>query len=562
VAESRIPQGRPARVSASALGLYLLLSFLFYGLRVLLGGEARYIGPGDDPQIFIWAFAWWPHAILHGENPFVTHAIWAPSGVNLTWTTSVPGLSIAFAPLTLLAGPVVSYNVAMVVLPALAAWSAFLLLCRVAGGTWGPLVGGYLFGFSSMLIAHEQGHAHVAGAFLVPLCALAVWRYLEDDLDRRGLVLRLGPLFAFQLLLSTELTFTLALALCSALLLAYAVAPDRRRRLRSLAAPVAASGAVAVVLTAPFVYYLWRGLHTSAFSPPGAFAGDVANLVIPTHLQLAGFGWTNELYRHFPGYLSEQGMFLGPAIAIVGLYVWRGRGGEGRRFLLIGLGVSLLAAFGTRLHVYGHSLVWLPWSLVAHLPIWDNVLPVRLALYAFLAIATMAALWIAAERNVLLGVALPVVGMVALMPNVGAKELVTPYRIPPFFTDAVYRSCLASGETILPLPISAGGDANLWQTSADFRFRLAGGRVQITPPSPFMHPAGIENISQHEPPAPNQVALYRAFIGAKGVDAVIADPVRARDDLPYLDRIATPLRVGGIVLYRVSPDSPPCRPGA
>ena len=140
--------------------------------------------------------------------------------------------------------------------------------------------------------------------------------------------------------------------------------------------------------------------------------------------------------------------------------------------------------------------------------------------------------------------------------------IVTPYRIPPFFTDAAYRSCLASGETILPLPISAGGDANLWQTSADFRFRLAGGRVQITPPSPFMHPAGIENISQHEPPAANQAALYRAFIRAKGVDAVIADPVRARDDLPYLDRIATPLRVGGIVLYRVSPDSPPCRPGA
>ena len=90
MAESRIPQGRPARVSASALGLYLLLSFLFYGLRVLLGGEARYIGPGDDPQIFIWAFAWWPHAILHGENPFVTHAIWAPSGVNLTWRRLCP----------------------------------------------------------------------------------------------------------------------------------------------------------------------------------------------------------------------------------------------------------------------------------------------------------------------------------------------------------------------------------------------------------------------------------------------------------------------------------------
>ena len=99
-------------------------------------------------------------------------ALWAPSGVNLTWTTTVPGLALVFAPLTLATGPVASYNVAMVVLPALAAWATFLLLRRVTGGRWGPLVGGYLFGFSSLMIAHEQGHAHFVSAFPVPVCAL------------------------------------------------------------------------------------------------------------------------------------------------------------------------------------------------------------------------------------------------------------------------------------------------------------------------------------------------------------------------------------------------------
>ena len=63
-------------------------------------------GLGADPKAFIWCFGWWPYAILHGQNPFVTHAIWAPSGVNLIWTTSVPGLALLFAPLTLIAGPV------------------------------------------------------------------------------------------------------------------------------------------------------------------------------------------------------------------------------------------------------------------------------------------------------------------------------------------------------------------------------------------------------------------------------------------------------------------------
>ena len=68
--------------SAVALGVYALAAFLIFGLRVALrsGGET-YVGAGADPaDLHLVDFAWWPHAILHGENPFVTHAIWAPDG--------------------------------------------------------------------------------------------------------------------------------------------------------------------------------------------------------------------------------------------------------------------------------------------------------------------------------------------------------------------------------------------------------------------------------------------------------------------------------------------------
>ena len=69
--------------SAATLAGYLLVAFVFLGLRPLVAGGHHYVGYTYDPQIFIWALAWWPHAILHGQNPFVTHAIWAPDGVNL-----------------------------------------------------------------------------------------------------------------------------------------------------------------------------------------------------------------------------------------------------------------------------------------------------------------------------------------------------------------------------------------------------------------------------------------------------------------------------------------------
>ena len=69
---------------------YCIVSFLAFGLRLLIEPGHVYEGVYDDPQIPIWSFAWWPHAILHGQNPFLTHAIWAPSGVDLAWANTLP----------------------------------------------------------------------------------------------------------------------------------------------------------------------------------------------------------------------------------------------------------------------------------------------------------------------------------------------------------------------------------------------------------------------------------------------------------------------------------------
>jgi hypothetical protein len=71
---------------------------------------------------------------------------------------------------------------------------------------------GYLFGFSSYVVAHEYGgHANL-GVFLLPLAALVVPRFLREELRARGLAWRLGAILAFQLTISTELALTLTLA--------------------------------------------------------------------------------------------------------------------------------------------------------------------------------------------------------------------------------------------------------------------------------------------------------------------------------------------------------------
>ena len=57
---------------------YAIVAFLYFGLRLIVEPGGHYFGYGSDPKAFIWCFGWWPTAILHGENPFVSHALWAP----------------------------------------------------------------------------------------------------------------------------------------------------------------------------------------------------------------------------------------------------------------------------------------------------------------------------------------------------------------------------------------------------------------------------------------------------------------------------------------------------
>src|SRR5690348_16379149 len=107
--------------------------------------------------------------------------MWSPDGVNLAWATSVPGLAIPFTPLTLAFGPTFAYNVACILMPALAAWTAYLLCHYLTGRTLPSLVGGYLFGFSSYVLSAELSHIHTAAVFLLPLVALLVLRFLRGE---------------------------------------------------------------------------------------------------------------------------------------------------------------------------------------------------------------------------------------------------------------------------------------------------------------------------------------------------------------------------------------------
>jgi hypothetical protein len=389
---------------------------------------------------------------------------------------------------------------------------------------------------------------------------LLVLRFLHGELDGRGFVLRFGPLLAFQLCVSTELLLTFTLALAGACVLAGSCVPSVRTELRRLIVPLTASYGVAAVLTVPLVVYLVTGFESRSINPPSGYPADLANLVVPTELSWLTNHWTSAQAERFLGNRGENGAYLGlPLLAIAGSTLWARRRTAAGRFLASCLAVGILAELGNGLHVFGHRYAPLPWALPAHLPAFDNVLPVRLSVFVALVVAVIAALW-ASARSV------PLAVRVCLVLAAVGFTLPDPYlrywraapTNPAFFADGIYRDCLRLHETVLVLPYGPLSDAMLWQAETGFGWRLADGYLRPAPPHslPYWQTA-VELDDQVI--LPGTPATFRRLARRQHVTTIVQFPRRLRLWSPLVAGLHDREAVGGIYLYRLSGTLAGCR---
>jgi hypothetical protein len=505
---------------------YAAVSLAYFGRALAEHPGSEWLGSRVDGEAFIWSFAWWPHAIGHLINPFSTNVVYAPTGVNLAWATTSPALSLAFSPLTIAFGPVVAFNVAALLLPALAAWTAYLLCRHLTGSLWASLVAGYLFGFSSALIQDALwGDPNVGGVFLLPLIVLVVVRYLQAELSRRALAWRLGVLLALQLLISTEVALTASLVGGLALSLAFWLVPGTRTRLRAALIPIAAGYGVGGLLAAPFVVYALLGVPS--MSLPGALvSSDLLNIVVPWWAIGLGGSTFGTFSERFP----EGSVYLGvPVVLIVGTFAWRARGRPVARFLVALLLTCLLLALGSTLHVDGRKSIPLPWRAVSHLPVFGNVLPFRFTVYLSLAAAVIVALWTAESRGRFYArpLFLPVLAVAALVPAVWTSSFretaFSHPESPAFFTDGLYKTCIPPNETMAMFPFGSASDSLLWQAETGFPFRLAvdglgtGTAAWTTFDSDWV----VKHLSNTDVSRPNMDSLL-AFAAIHHVDRILS----------------------------------------
>ncbi|MBV9392215.1 MAG: hypothetical protein JOY96_10015 [Verrucomicrobia bacterium] len=475
--------------SGCALILYVMVSLAFFGTT---GNYSQtYFGIGADPASFIWFLNWWPWAIAHWLNPFISHFVWYPEGYNMTWATSVPSAALMMFPVTWLANAVVSFNVLTLLAPALSAWTAFLLNLYLTRDVSSSVIGGYLFGFSSYELGELLGHLNLSLIFMAPLFLLLVMLRLRGDLKTVRFVPGLAVALLVQLGLSTEILATSCFFGGVTWIIFFAFAGSAERRLlRVVGWEIILAVGVMTVLAAPFLFFVFQGLADvpSQIHPSEFFGVDPLNYFIPTDMMRIGGTLFASTVNRF-GLLSHgiYGAYLGlPLILILILQIRC----VGRRPylkpLLVTLTTLLVLSLGPSLRLAGFTTgLWLPWGLALHLPFIHQALPFRFSLYVSLASALVAALWLSEERggwNRAGRFTIAALACVFLGPNLG-KFRWTPLPLEPFFEPQNVVKFVRRGSNVVILPYDFTGPSLIWQWQSDMAFTQSGGYVGFSPQS-------------------------------------------------------------------------------
>jgi hypothetical protein len=511
------------RESLAAFAIYCGLSLLFFGRGLIGHFGDRYIGVGPDPSAHMFCLAWWPYAMARHINPFINRISWAGATVNMATNTSMALAALVLAPITLLGGPIRSYNLLMLASPALSAWAGFILFRRVCTANFPAFASGYLFGFSPFILAHILGQpVFIAGWFPAFAVYLTVLR-LDERISARKFAVLIALVIAGQLGWSLELTATASFAGAIALALAFRIGDaELRSRIIGLTAPLASAYAAATATVSPYFYYLYANgplrvpdfiVHT--WSTP-------ADLFVPAPVNLIGaIGLSRIAAPHSEIYDTTAYIGL-PALSIVCLAAFRHGKPLAMNLALAMLAIVVVLSFGPLIKIDGHHLP-APGIVMLFTPILKHAEPARFAAYFFLCIGTIFALWLSdISHHPAARTALGALAILSLAPNPRASFWTTNADTPAFFSAGIYRRYLSPVDTVLILPYGPFGDGNLWQARAALQFRMAGGFMGLAPPVPDSYRewpvvASLYGLTT----MPNSFTQMAAFLMNKGVTKII-----------------------------------------
>ncbi len=489
----------------AALTVYLLLAVLLF-LRSWLQPGAAWIGIEGDPKDVMWFLGWTPHSLAHHEAPFFSDYVHYPTGVNVMWNVSLLAPAAALWPVTGSLGLVTSYNVLVTLGPSLSAWCMFLAARRYVQSSLAAWCGGLLYGFSPYIVAQSLGHLHMTLAMFPPLLLLLLDEILARQHWRPWVAgLLLGAAGAAQLMTSEELLASTAMAALVAAAIAAAVyRRDAIRNVRHmLIAGVWAMG-TALVLSAYPLYYQFRGplQVRGSLQPPSLFSNDLLTFVVPSDLVHFAPREAVHIAHTFIGNNVEESGYFGIPLLLFLLGVTIA-GRRSRTVQWAGLFAAAIAllSLGPVLHSAGHILQpQPPWAALWRLPVVENILPARLALYCYIGAALLVALGLelalrsGGRVRLAVTVAALAVAFAAIFPGLPYPS--TSAAIPAFFQPGGEAARIPERSVVLVTPYSnaSSSTAMFWQARAGYRFKMPEGEAYVPGPTLDPPPSALQTI--------------------------------------------------------------------
>jgi hypothetical protein len=509
---------RLRRLAAPALVLAGCLTLAVWLLGATWRSPTTWtLGGGlGDPGVFIWFLRWTPFAAGRQISPFWSDWLNHPGGVNLMWNTWVPLPGVVLAPLTHAFGPVLSLNVLLTLAYGLSAWSAYLAIRRYVPNHGAAAAGGLVYGFSPAMVGHAH-HPNLILVFLLP------WLFvLVDEVVVRQwhspvwLGVILGLVATAQLLIGEELL--VATGLLAGVLVVF-LALLRPREVPGHLGRSLAAVAVSLLVFAPLAYLPLKAQLTgparvhSDITPEHRGSSDLLAVVTPNRLSAIAPAAAIRLGDRFTG---TRETYLGVPLLLAALAVLVAR----RRSLVVQAGfamlvVGLLLSLGASLRVGGRPTgVMLPWTAVESVPLVQNMVPSRLAVFTalfagLLLAAAVDGLWSRggwAWRGLAVVTAAVTLAVLAPPEPFRARPVVA---TPPFFTGAAGRALPRDGVALV-VPFPRRGQTNaamVWQAEAGMWFKMPGGY--------FVGPDPGGGTRHDAPPTTTSVILNRIQRGRR-----------------------------------------------
>jgi hypothetical protein len=557
----------PALRGLIALVIYLGIT-AWYAAPLIHYLSMPVLGHGSpDANFYVWCMRWFPYALSHGLNPLYSSQIMAPGGISLAWTTPVPVVAVVMSPVTTAFGPVVSYNLAMLLMPPVTGLAAFIAAHRLTGQFWASLLAGAVYGFSPFMAMHDgRGDLNLSAIALFPLMVYLVLLWRDGALRRTGFVMWMAAALALQFYIFTEFFADMTVLIVAALVIGYAVAGHSERpTIARLAALIAMAYAGTLILASPYLIYALQQYPSTLTRQQPGFSLRMVRLILPWSDRFFGLG-PLAAYSTRLGPVSIDGYVGIPLLAILVLlavFTWKSKI---IRLLVFMFAVVIAFAAGPSLILTSGPVLALPWGGVWSLPLARSAEPVRFIVFGFLILAIVVALWLAAPAASRLAQAarwglgllalaaiwadVPMFVSAAVPPTERQLPVAATMRpagaLPAFITDGLYRSYLKPGEIVVVVS-SRGNAGMLFQACSGFYFRVAGGYVNIS-------------LSKQDPPAvaalahptPAAVRQFQDYVRHAGVGAILVDQAWAERWMRVFSRTGMhSTSVGGVTVYPV-----------